>query len=295
MELEFIVTLASPEVRLRFLAMERSLRATGCQLPLRVIPYNDGRFALPPNAEWWLDAGLAAWLGSWEAHLTMRKYQCLTEANYQFVDSDVVFLRNPAEVLRNMDGFVSSCGHWKNPAAAITDESLRQFCASSTNWQTAVFNSGQFACDRALFTYASLRERCESAEYKGTCLTFPHNEQPGINLLVHSCGVPIKNLTLPPWSMESTWAGDYPGDYTSYWKNADRKPYLIHWAGCRMDERRPIDELMELLLTQEELHMWKEEVKTKQRTRVEGQRRLPGILRRLKRTALAVKQELREC
>lgn len=51
MKLESIITLASTEVRLRFIAMERSLRATGCDLPLRVIPYNANASKLPLNAE----------------------------------------------------------------------------------------------------------------------------------------------------------------------------------------------------------------------------------------------------
>jgi hypothetical protein len=47
MKIEKIITLANNKVRLRFLAMERSLRATGCQLPLLVIPYDDKLFELP--------------------------------------------------------------------------------------------------------------------------------------------------------------------------------------------------------------------------------------------------------
>ena len=40
MKLEKIITLASAPVRLRLLAMVRSLRAVGCQLPVWVIPYS---------------------------------------------------------------------------------------------------------------------------------------------------------------------------------------------------------------------------------------------------------------
>ncbi len=52
MKLDCVVTLANRAVRLRFLGMERSLRATGCDLPLKVIPYDDARFDLPGRAEW---------------------------------------------------------------------------------------------------------------------------------------------------------------------------------------------------------------------------------------------------
>jgi hypothetical protein len=283
MQLECIVTLASPEVRLRFNAMERSLRATGCDLPLRVIPYNDGRFDLPPNAEWWLDVALADWLREWKAPPTMRKYQCLTIPNFQFVDADVVFLRNPAEALKPLEGFITSCGHWKNPNETLTAQSLSHFAMQSTNWQTQVFNTGQWACDRALFTRQSLRKRCESPDFKKTCLTFPHHEQPGVNLLVSSTDVPVHNLTLPPWNMQSTWAGDYSGDFQQFWKTPDETPYLIHWAGCRIDERRPIDCLMEQFLTPTERQAWALQVQQVAARREEACRSFRGRVGRLKR------------
>jgi hypothetical protein len=282
MKLESIVTLASAEVRLRFIAMERSLRATGCNLPLRVIPYNDRTFELPANAEWWLDEEMASWLSSWKAHSTMRKYQCLTQANFQFVDSDVIFLRNPIDVLEPMSGFITSCGHWKNPNETLTAQSLKHFQKSSTNWQTRVFNTGQWACDRALFTRESLRERCESPEFKETCLTFPHHEQPGVNLLVLSSDVPVTNITLPPWNMESTWAGDYAGEYKSYWEPPKTQPYFIHWAGMKMDEERPIHHLINPFLSAAELKDWHSQVQAQAIKRAASQRTPRARLRRLK-------------
>lgn len=283
MKLTSVVTLASPEVRLRFIAMERSLRATGCDLPLRVIPYNKGRFELPPNAEWWLDPEMDAWLCSWKAHPMMRKYQCLTIANFQFIDSDVIFLRNPAEVLSPLGGFVTSCGHWRSPAETLTEQSMKHFAKRSTNWQASIFNAGQWACDSALFTLQTLREHCESEDCKQTCLTFPHHDQPGVNLLVLMSGVSVNNLTLPPWNMESTWAGDYlEANYERYWKDLARMPYLIHWAGCAMSKRRPIDELMERFLTADELRAWRSEVEVSARRCDMKRRSMRLLLRRLK-------------
>jgi hypothetical protein len=283
MKLEFIVTLASPEVRLRFTAMERSLRATGCDLPLRVIPYNDRTFELPANAEWWLDEEMACWLSSWKAHPTMRKYQCLTQANFQFVDTDVIFLRDPTNVLEPLSGFVTSCGHWKNPNETLTAQSHRCFQESSTNWQTKVFNTGQWACDRALFSPDALRTKCEATDFKATCLTFPHHEQPGINLLVLSSGVPIHNLTLPPWNMESTWAGDYAEEYTSFWQNPETKPYFIHWAGMKMEEERPIHHLIDPYLSPKELEEWQIQVRKDADKRAMKRRSLRARLGRVKR------------
>ncbi|MFC5455675.1 hypothetical protein [Prosthecobacter fluviatilis] len=270
MKLESIVTLASPEVRLRFIAMERSLRATGCNLPLRVIPYNEGRFDLPANAEWWEDIEMSEWLKSRGAHPAMRKCQCLTIANFQFVDADVIFLRNPAEILKPLDGFVTSCGHWRNTGHTVTRQSWPIFASMSTMWQKWVFNSGQWASDRILHTRESIYECCES-KFKETCLTYNNCDQPGINLLVISSGVPVHNLTLPPWNMESTWAGDYLGsNFESYWGDVDRKPYLLHWAGCAMDKRRPIDGLMERFLNPDELKAWRSDVESCARSSVSG-------------------------
>jgi hypothetical protein len=47
MKLQKIITMASSAVEIPFLAMERSLRASGCQLPIWVIPYNEKIFDLP--------------------------------------------------------------------------------------------------------------------------------------------------------------------------------------------------------------------------------------------------------
>ncbi|HEY1108011.1 MAG TPA: hypothetical protein VGE76_05245, partial [Opitutaceae bacterium] len=239
MRLDCIVTLANRAVRLRFLAMERSLRAVGCDLPLKVIPYDDARFDLPARAEWWELPEITRWLTRERAHPLMRKYQCLTLAGYQFVDADVCFLRDPAAVLAPLTGFVTSCGHWHNPAEATTAESRAWFAARSSTWQKTVFNTGQFACDRALYDFATLQARAQSAEFASTCLRLPFHEQPGINLLVHAAGVPVQNLTLPPWNQQSTWAGDYPGEYARYWKTEPETPYLIHWAGVPMHIERP--------------------------------------------------------
>lgn len=293
MKLEFIATLASPEVRLRFLAMERSLRAVGCDLPLRVIPYHEDRFDLPPNAEWWQDTKLCDWLMQWKAHPTMRKYQCLLEQNFQFVDSDVIFLRDPREALASCDDFTTSCGHWKNPNETLTAESASLVSQKSSNWQLSIFNAGQWACDRRLYSFEQLREHCESEGFRNTCLTFPHHDQPGINLLVNASGVVINNMTLPPLRMESTWAGDYiDAHFERFWVDNQRKPYLIHWAGCDMSKARPIDRLMEDFLLPEELDGWRQEIRSRSEKMKAIERSLRGRLRRWKRAVMAGAREL---
>ncbi len=257
MELKSIVTLANATSRIRFLAMERSLRACGCELPLLVIPYNKELFDLPPNAQWWGMPDLLEWLLTEGCHPMMAKYQCLTIGNYHFVDTDVIFLRNPVEVLAPLQGFVASCGQWRDPYNAVNESSLPFFMARSTLWQRHVFNAGQFACDRALFSVAELKDRVCSPAFAAACFRHPTNpflvnDQTGLNLLVNSSEVPIVNLNLPPSEMESTWAGDYPNSFTELWDPPARAPYLIHWAGIQMNKARPINELFYQYLSADE-------------------------------------------
>ncbi len=292
MKLAFIATLANCRVRLRLLAMIRSLRATGCELPVRVIPYSDGdEFELPAGCTWWREDPVVDWLAAEKAHPVMRKYQCLLAENYQFADADVVFLRNPAAVLERAEGFVTSCGHWRDPGHTVTAEAEGILSAQSNLWPRAVFNSGQFASDRALFADApALQARARQPSFERTVLRFPFHEQPGLNLLVLTSGVPVQNLTLCPGQMESTWAGDYDdADYRRTWTSPERTPYLIHWAGTAMGDGRPIHELFLNHLTQEEREQFAR-IATMPMTRLG---RLTGGLRRVKRSVGAAWRELR--
>ena len=253
--------MANGRMRLRFLAMERSLRATGCDLPLWVIPYDDEQFELPANSSWWELSHLTEWLREKGGRPKMRKYQCLTIAHFQFVDADVCFLRNPVDVMRAHSGFVTSCCHWHNPNHTTTEESKSILSARSTTWQKNIFNSGQFACDRALYSIEQLKETSSRPDFAMTCLRNRFHEQSGMNLLVAESRVEVANLTLPPTNMESTWAGDYHGDFLRFWKNEARMPYLIHWAGTRMGRGRPIDQIFHSYLTDSEKSEWDAQVR----------------------------------
>jgi hypothetical protein len=299
MKLERIISLASTPVRLRLLAMIRSLRAVGCDLPVLIIPFADephSRFDLPAGCEWWEDPPVMAWVREIGAHPMVRKYQCFLVGNYQYVDADVVFLRNPAEVLAAESGFVASCGHWRDPAHTMTEASEAIFRRHSTNWQSRIFNAGQFACDRPLFkNFAGLRAAVEDPAHLATCL-YPISEQPGINLLRLASGVPLSNLTLPPVNMESTWAGDYPdATYASYWQPGnpgeagDRRPYLIHWAGIPMEKERPIHELYYAHLTPAERADWAAQMRAKAAAPVTWQRHVRRWKNRLKAAGAALR------
>ena len=300
MKLEKIISLASAPVRLRLLAMIRSLRKTGCDLPVLVIPYGDdpsSRFDLPAGCEWWEIPEVMAWVREIRAHPMVRKYQCFLVGNYQYVDSDVIFLRNPAEVLATETGFVASCGHWRDPEHTMTEQTEAIFRRHSTNWQSRIFNAGQFACDRPLFpNFAALRATVEDPAHAASCLS-PITEQPGINLLRLVSGAPISNLTLPPVNMESTWAGDYTdADFARYWsanqpgESDGREPYLIHWAGMRMDKELPIHELFYAQLSPAERTEWAEQVRGRAAAAVGWETQM----RRWKNRAKKVAEVLRE-
>lgn len=258
-----IITLANRPVEIAFQVMVRSLRAVGCELPVRVIPYDEQKFDLPDGCEWWEDDKLFAWLDRaatpGHASKVMRKYLCLLHGEYQFVDADVVWLRNPQEVLAPHTGFVTSCGHWHNPGDTVTAESRALLAERSTLWPAKVFNSGQFACDRALYSFDELQRAAEDPQARGTVLQNRFHEQAGMNLLVNLSKVPVTNLTLPPCSMESTWAGDYAGDPERYWGDSMRKPYLMHWAGMNPNGSRPVDDLFFDYLTPDEREVWSSE------------------------------------
>lgn len=257
MKLEYIITLANKPVELMFLVMERSLRATGCELPVKVIPYDDRKFDLPANCEWWEDATFLNWIDHHGNRPVMRKYQALLASNFQFVDTDVVFLQNPQTVLQPYTGWINSCTHWHNPGHTLTPELLAYLKGRSSVWQWRIFNTGQFACDRALYDRDSLITASESVHFRKTVLENLYHEQPGINLLVNLTNCPITNLTLPPHCMESTWAGDYlDAHYRSTWSDHQRTPYLIHWAGRKIDGSAPIDELALKYFTTEERQAW---------------------------------------
>jgi hypothetical protein len=285
MKLEKIITLtqATTVRRILFYAMERSLRATGCDLPIWVIPFDDGRFDLPKASEWWELTQLTNWLKQENALNFLRKYQALTTPNYQFADTDVIFLKNPSKILAPHDGFVVCCNHWRDYEHTCTQESERLMRQRSTLWQRNVFNSGQFACAPQLYDEGGLMDRAMREDLRYTCL---HSgpDQAGLNALVFVSGVDVTNLTLPPYNLESSWAGDYTDvDYKSTWVEDVRSPYLIHWAGMPMHQPRPIDELCYAFMSQKERKEFMEAYQRDVVARFAKRRWMPqGILRRFK-------------
>jgi len=270
MKIDCVYTMANAPVRLQFLAMERSLRAVGCDLPLRVIPYDERKFDLPPNAEWWTTP-LQAWMREQGGPLILAKNQCITLANYFFTDVDIVYLRNPVEILAPLSGFVVADTEWNKPMWCYNEDSARILYQRSSTWQKNVFSSGFFACDRALYTPEGFRAAIESSPEMHRAFIQAVHDQPGINLLVALSNVPVTNLTLAPHDMESTWAGDYPGAYEHLWRDPRMKPAFIHWAGPVLQEEHPINALFYEYLTADERREWdRQQAEEKQRRDREG-------------------------
>jgi hypothetical protein len=256
MQLKKIVSLANASTRLQLQVMVRSLRAVGSELPVWVIPYDTTRFDLPDGCHWWVEPDVLGWLDSVIAHPMMRKYQCLTTDAYQYVDTDVVFLRDPATVLRPFDGLVTACTEWNKPRWTVTESSRALLAHSCSTWQRRVFNAGQFASERAMYSLNDLQSLAADPVVGGTAFRLALHDQPGFNLLAHLAGVEITNLTLPPHLMESSWAGDYPGEFEHLWTSPDRKPYLIHWAGDALATDAPINALFLDQLSAQECVEW---------------------------------------
>ena len=91
------------------------------------------------------------WTGKGSTRL-LRKYLTLLTKDYQFVDSDVVFLRNPVSALEPFEGFVVYCTEWNKPGRTYRPGTRKIMSAQASAWQSKVFNSGQHASSEALFS-----------------------------------------------------------------------------------------------------------------------------------------------
>ncbi len=253
MNIECAYTMANKKGRLQFLAMERSLRATGFDLPLRVFPYDDQVFDLPKGSEW-IRTPLHKWLTERKAHPMCCKYYCLTQSSYFFTDTDIIYLSDPRESLSELEGFVVADTEWNKPRYTFTDESSNFLEKQTSLWLQRIVNAGWFSSDRAIYSEERLLEILNDPAIAKTCLY--DTDQTGLNLLLAMAGVTPCNLNLPPSPMESTWAGDYPAEFEPFWTERGRRPFFIHWAGPVLDEDRPINELFYKYLTKEEKQEW---------------------------------------
>lgn len=234
MKVDRIITMASEKVRLEFTAMERSLRATGCHLPLLVIPFDESRFPLPENAEWLTDDELFHSLSALDAVPVSRKYAALLQRNCAYFDSDIIHLRNPQEWLTDApsNAFVVADTEWNKAKWTFTSETKALYQAETTLWLLRNFNAGFFSFETPPLSKSKLCELlAEPILRKIIQGNSPTNgEQAGTNFIVWRCGLEVCNLCLPPHYMESTMALDYPPDFETHLRSA-YPPAFIHFAG----------------------------------------------------------------
>jgi hypothetical protein len=256
MILERIVGIANKNVEAEFLAMERSLRKTGCDVPLDVIPYDDNLFSLPANAKWWDEP--VKWVKKNFPNEVKHPFQyriyLLSCTNFQVADSDVIFLRNPVEVLAPYDDLVTACHQWSRPQLAASEHTLDWLKKHSSTWSARVFNAGQFALGGPrLFDLKELTELLHDPVHSHHVFdSNPPWDQGGFNYLFALTKRKQINLTLPPFNMESTWAADYPVDFCCEWESEEQTPYLIHWAGSCLYQKLAINSIFESFLSDSE-------------------------------------------
>jgi hypothetical protein len=259
MRIDRIITMASRNVALQMRVMVRSLRSVNCDLPVYVIPYRDQDFDLPAGCQWLADEEIFGWLDQMGSTRLLRKYLTLLTKDYQFVDSDIVFLRNPVSALEPYEGFVVYCTEWNKPGKTYRPGTRKIMSAHTSTWQSKVFNSGQHASSEALFgSWDELRCFIEQPELAPYCIHETENhDQTALNILSFLRRKQFVNLTMPPHDWESSWAGDYEGEFEHLWKDDSRKPLLIHYAGETIPYlNRPINRLFENFLTAEEAVEW---------------------------------------
>ena len=262
-----IITMASPAVRLEFLVMERTLRATGCDLPLYVIPYRDESFELPENAQWLRDEELFAHISKHQSARPCRKFLALMQADAAFFDADIIHLRDPRTELGILDAdvFAVADTEWNKARWTFSEATRRVYQRKSSLWLLDNFNTGFFAFEEPVVTRKQIFDfigdpvwgRCAREE------SVTRGEQAALNWLVHLSGRTVLNLCLPPRRMESTMAVDFTHmvegtlavesnqDYQALLEGADG-PMFLHFAGGTQFSKSQISDIFVNALTPEE-------------------------------------------
>jgi len=252
-KIDRIITMASPAVRLDFLVMERTLRATGCDLPLYVIPYTDEPFDLPENAQWLVDKELFAHVARHHCARPCRKFLALTQSNAAFFDADIVHLRDPRTELGTMSAerIAVADTEWSKARWTFSEDTRRVYQQKSSLWLLDNFNTGFFAFEEPVLTREQIFDFIADPEW-GRCIREEFviaGEQPGLNWLVHLSGRTVVNLCLPPRRMESTMAVDYTEFDDVPWADG---PMFLHFAGGVHHTQSRISEIFVKALTPDE-------------------------------------------
>ena len=247
--------------------MERTLRASGCDLPLYVIPYTDEPFDLPENAQWLVDEELFAHIASHHSARPCRKFLALTQSNAAFFDADIIHLRDPRTELGSLDAgvFAVADTEWNKARWTFSEATQRVYQRKSSLWLLDNFNTGFFAFEEPVLTRDQIFDFIADPVW-GRCTreeSVIAGEQPGLNWLVHLSGRTVVNLCLPPRRMESTMAVDYAElveatsaaesfqDFRNLLEGPDG-PMFLHFAGGVHHTKAPISERFLKALSAEE-------------------------------------------
>jgi hypothetical protein len=246
MTFDRIFSMANRHVALEFLAMERSLRATGCRLPLTVIPFGEPDFDLPRDAAWMDISPYRKLLEPWSSgSAAFRKLVVFLQPGAVFFDADITHLRNPEEWLAEFspDEFlVADTEVFKNKWT-FTPRTAEIYRAASSNWQLSTFNSGFFAFQNLRATEDSIAAAFSNCGPDFLINSPTPGEQAALNYLVFRLGWKVVNACLPPYSLESTMAVDYDDNYRELLNLPNSAPF-IHFAGGGRDLDKPIAQLM---------------------------------------------------
>ncbi len=245
--------------------MERSLRATGCSLPLSVIPYDDRLFELPANATWVDLRPFAQMLQPWSsAGGGFRKIAALFERDVALFDADIIHLKNPEEWLApfESDCFVVADTEFSKATWTYTTRTKSIYRLCTSNWLAKSFNGGFFAFADLQLSPASITRAFSGAERDLLNNLHIAAEQPSLNYLAHSLDLRVVNACLPPYAFESTMAVDYPSDYEPLLKKANGAPF-IHFAGGGRSLDLPVSKLFLDHLTKKEVSQVRAEFEKK--------------------------------
>jgi hypothetical protein len=253
--------MANAKVRLDFLAMYRSLRATGCDLPVRVIPYDDSRFDLPMGAEWLEDREFFAFLKEHKAVNMCRKILALTQRNSAYFDSDIVHIRSFSS---DLEAFPEGCliaadPEWSIKAWTFSEETKRVYESGSSTWVLDNFNAGFFALGSQGIEKDYIKSLFKDQMFSRLCQGGgpTSSDQEAINYLTFMTDLKVVNLCLPPYRMESTFCWDYPQKYEALLSKKEA-PFFIHFVSKAIEQDHFMKPLFFEHLTTAEKQEWKQ-------------------------------------
>lgn len=251
--------MANEKVRLDFTAMFRSLRATGCDLPVYVIPFDETRFDLPKGATWLENPRFYSYLGDRGMVNHCRKLLALTFDNFVFFDTDIIHIDDVSKRLTDLpaNAFVVADPEWSLKKWTFSEGTKKLYEQRTSTWVLDNFNTGFFAKERFVFSQDDLMQCLQDPLATSLCQGSgpTRSEQETINLILFWQKLEVTNLCLPPYRMESTFCWDYSEANKELVHTHPKRSFFIHFPskGARNHCLAP---LFHQYLSSEELAEW---------------------------------------